>query len=205
MFRRLKKGNHGFSLIELIVCILMLSMVMGIIGLFVGTSTKSYNLVYEDANMQTEADIAMTYINDIAVEAKDYKAVSSYMHGSINCSALCMEAPDADNPADPYSYYIIWRQDDDNKLRFCKLAKSGLKSVKADGSIASAADIDIDATLTQAGVYSNPENFLAQYVTGFSAVVPEDTAFPVLQVTVRLKYGDSNFVSTKSIASRNIY
>ena len=183
----------------------MLSMVMGIIGLFVGTSTKSYNLVYEEANMQTEADIAMTYINDIAVEAKDYKAVSSYMHGSINCSALCMEAPDTDNPADTYSYYIIWHQDDDNKLRFCKLAKSALKSVKADGSIASAADIDIDATLTQAGVYGNPENFLAQYVTGFSAVAPRDTAFPVLQVTVRLKYGDSNFVSTKSIASRNIY
>lgn len=205
MFRRLKKDNHGFSLIELIVCILMLSMVMGIIGLFVGTSTKSYNLVYEEANMQTEADIAMTYINDIAVEAKDYKAVSSYMHGSINCSALCMEAPDTDNPADTYSYYIIWHQDDDNKLRFCKLAKSALKSVKADGSIVSAADIDIDATLTQAGVYGNPENFLAQYVTGFSAVAPEDTAFPVLQVTVRLKYGDSNFVSTKSIASRNIY
>lgn len=206
MLNNIKKDNKGFTLVELIVCILMLSMITGMIVIFVVSSNNSYNLIYDEVNMQTEADIAMTYINEIAVEAKDYVATAPYTISGVTYKALCMEASDPESVADAYCYYIIWHQDNDNKLRFCKLLKSdaNLKALSGHSSIDSVKDIDIDATLTAAGAYGNIENFLAQYVTEFNAVPPTDKTFPVLQVNIKLEYGGSSFVSTKNIASRNI-
>ena len=84
MFNKISKDDRGFSLIELIVCILMLGMVTGIIVIFVASSTNSYNLIYDEVNMQTEADVAMTYINELAVEAKDYTVTALFINKQIN-------------------------------------------------------------------------------------------------------------------------
>lgn len=204
---RLNLDNKGFSLVELIVCILILSLVSGIIVMFVASSTKSYNVVYDEVNMQTEADVAMTYIDELAVEAKGYVVDSFTNDAGVACTALCIEAPDPDGGAYPDSYYIIWHETDCGKLRFCKLVKDSTSLIHRDGvsTVEKISDISINYTLKKAGVYGNKENFLAEYVTSFRAVPPTDPdTFPVLQVSIGLEFGGSTFVASKNIASRNL-
>ena len=206
MLKRIKKDDRGFTLVELIVCILMMSMITGMVVIFVVSSTKSYNLICDEVSMQTEADVAMTFINEIAVEAKDYAATGSYDYSGITCNAICLEAPDPDSLTDAYCYYIIWHQNNDNVMRFCKILKSDtdIQMVSGRSEIESVDDIDIHQTLLKKSAYGNVQNFLAQYVTEFKAVPPTDNTFPVLQVSIKLEFGSSSFVSTKNIASRNI-
>ena len=74
--RALKKSNEGLSLVELVVTSLIMGMVSLIIVLFVSASRNSYTIVNNEVTMQTEADMAVTYISNYAEQAMDYRCVS---------------------------------------------------------------------------------------------------------------------------------
>lgn len=212
-----KQSNKGLSLIELIVSMLILGMVTGIVVILVISSSNSYNIVYNEVNMQTEADVALNYIDEIAVEAKGY-ATSNFTNAlGKQIASLCILAPGEAGDSDDY-YYIVWHEanknpdDNDNKLRFCKFKKDltpgetdpitwYAPSTRDDGIDA----IDINSTLYNNGFYGKTDNFLAKYVTDFKAVVPTDPhVFPMLQIKIGLKFADSKYSATKNIASRNL-
>ena len=203
----MKRNNKGFTLIELIVCILILSMISGIIVMFVSSSVNSYNVIYNEVNMQTEADVAMTYINELAIEAKDYKSTGAFVNsmGAV-CTALCMEAQD-NSGVDIDAYYIIWHQSNDNTMRFIRLSKndSALIPLLGLSDINGVRDIDVSRTLEGLNVYNSNSSFLCKYVTEFVAIPPTDPdTFPVLQVQISLEFAGSTFRASKNIASRNL-
>ncbi len=206
-------NDKGFTLIELIVCILMLSLISGMIAMFVVTSSNSYNSIHNEVQMQTEADVALTFINELAVEAKGY-GMQSFTVGdtdAVNCNAICILAPDSyaasisESEGVKNYYYIIWHQDNDNKLRFNKFEINDGALVKLEGhtELTSIADIDIAGTV--APLLNSNQCYLAQYVTGFSAELPdEEAAYPVLRLDIELEYAGSHFSAKKTIASRNL-
>ena len=68
-------GSAGFTLIELVVAIAIMSMViMAAAGLIVSAS-NSYRISNIEIELQMEAQTAMNQLNDILIEARQYSAV----------------------------------------------------------------------------------------------------------------------------------
>jgi prepilin-type N-terminal cleavage/methylation domain-containing protein len=211
--RKIITDNKGLTLIELIVCILMLSLISGMVAMFVMTSTNSYNIIHNEVQMQTEADVALTFINELAVEARDYGYVGNFTHATAGeCSAMCIYAPDSlaksvTETSVENCYYFIWHQNNDNKLRFCKfsIGDAGIVKLEGHSELNSIADIDIVQTVSSLIDANDARFYLAQYVTGFSAELPDDsTTYPVLRLNIELEYAGSHFSAKKTIASRNL-
>ena len=198
--KEIKKDNKGFTLIELIVCILILGIVSGIIVMFVISSTNSYNLVQSEAIMQTEADVALGYINEAAVSATSYKNTETYVNESgKTINAVCIGVPGG--------YHFLWFEKEEGKLRFIFLpvSDSHLVPTALNGVIKKADDIDIKETLRNKSAYGKTEHFLCQYVTDFSVTLPEVISGDrILKVNIKLQYADKGFETTKLIASRNL-
>ena len=69
---RCKDDQRGFTLIELIVTILIMSIVMVAAAGFIITAANSYRVANIEVELQSEAQIAMNQFNDILIEAKEY-------------------------------------------------------------------------------------------------------------------------------------
>lgn len=73
MRKKLKKDQRGFTLVELIVTILIMSIVMVAAAGFLITAVNSYRVANIELELQSEAQVAMNQFNDILIEAKQYK------------------------------------------------------------------------------------------------------------------------------------
>lgn len=71
----MKKDQRGFTLVELIVAILIMSMVMLAAAGFVVSAANSYRVSNIEIELQMEAQIAVNQFSDILIEAKDYTVV----------------------------------------------------------------------------------------------------------------------------------
>lgn len=65
-------GNKGFTLIELVVAIAIMSMVMIAAAGLIVSASNSYRLSNIEIELQMEAQTAMNQLNDILIEAKQY-------------------------------------------------------------------------------------------------------------------------------------
>ncbi|MBQ9119283.1 MAG: prepilin-type N-terminal cleavage/methylation domain-containing protein [Lachnospiraceae bacterium] len=65
----MKKDQRGFTLVELIVAILIMSMVMLAAAGFVVSAANSYRVSNIEIELQMEAQIAVNQFNDILIEA----------------------------------------------------------------------------------------------------------------------------------------
>lgn len=77
MLKKLKKDRRGFTLVELIVTILIMSIVMAAAAGFVITAANSYRVANIEIRLQTEAQTAMNQFNDILIEANSYSVVKN--------------------------------------------------------------------------------------------------------------------------------
>lgn len=68
-----KKDQRGFSLVELIVTILIMSVVMLAAAGFLITSTNSYRVSNIEIKLQMEAQTALAQLTDILMEAQSYQ------------------------------------------------------------------------------------------------------------------------------------
>lgn len=210
MFKRLEKSNKGFTLIELIVTILIMSIMAGAVTLFFNAARNSYGAVHEEVTMQTEADIAMNFIDDIAQGAVSYRydeniAISdgAEIH---EFTILTIEIYEPD----PYYYFFVHAKDF-KEMRFYKV-KSGetnpAKLAWVEGATTGLiSNIDINKTLKNNGIFNkaNQRCFVAGYVTNFTANIPDDVNKKgLLCIKIDLEYGNSTFSSSKNIASRNV-
>ncbi len=133
--------NKGFSLVELIVSILIMSVITGIVVILLSSSTRTYRIVSTDAIVQNEAELVRNFINEIAIEAV---AIGSSEVGDDGDHCIWFLAPD--NEADDntkYSYYFIFHEADSNVLRYGKYecdtanASTGIKvKIKKDDNTA---------------------------------------------------------------------
>lgn len=212
-----KVNNQGFSLVELIVTILISSMVMTMVMIFVSVTRNSYDRVNKDTVLQTEAQMATSYIGDIAIEAKKCE-FTSFSDGGLNYQVLSIKAPDAEYVSGTkYDYYyIILFENDTKTLRFCKvkddaiLQADGTYELPSDSELVFAAgtnDIDYKTMLGSGhkNVIGNKRALLAQYVTGMNVTIPDTTSGEKLvRIQLTFTYGDSVYTTTKNIASRNL-
>ena len=73
MWKKQKSDQRGFTLIELIVTIMIMSIVMVAAAGFIITAANSYRVANIELELQTEAQAAMNQLNDILIEAKRYE------------------------------------------------------------------------------------------------------------------------------------
>ena len=69
MWKKQKSDQRGFTLIELIVTIMIMSIVMVAAAGFIITAANSYRVANIELELQTEAQAAMNQLNDILIEA----------------------------------------------------------------------------------------------------------------------------------------
>lgn len=72
MRKKLKEDQRGFTLIELIVTVMIMSIVMVAAAGFIITAANSYRVANIEVQLQTEAQMAMNQFNDILIGAKSY-------------------------------------------------------------------------------------------------------------------------------------
>lgn len=65
----MKKNNHGFTLIELIVAIAIFMIVSTVVFQFVVTAANSYQRQSRDVELQYEAQLTMNQLQDMLVDA----------------------------------------------------------------------------------------------------------------------------------------
>lgn len=201
-----KVNNKGLTLIELIVTTLIMSMVVGIVVIFVASSRNSYIVVHNEAVMQTEAEVAMTYITDIVEEATAYR-VTGYYEETVGAdlksyNVLVMKATDSV----PYYYFIV-HDVSTGYLKFCRTKCSDEERLKwvSESEKDNINNIDVSATLEACHIYddANKRSFLANYVTNFNPVIPDGNK-GLLKLYIEFEYGDSSYSIEKNITSRNI-
>ena len=73
MWKKQKSDQRGFTLIELIVTIMIMSIVMVAAAGFIITAANSYRVANIELELQTEAQAAMNQLKDILIEAKRYE------------------------------------------------------------------------------------------------------------------------------------
>lgn len=76
----MKKNNSGFSLIELVVAIAVLSIVSTAIFQFMIVSSKHYQKQTREVELQFEAQLAMNQLQDLVIDAA--KGISYSVNGS---------------------------------------------------------------------------------------------------------------------------
>ncbi|MCI8308102.1 MAG: type II secretion system protein [Lachnospiraceae bacterium] len=203
---QLRQSNKGVTLIELIVTILIMSIMAGCLGLFISASRNSSFRISNETALQTESDIAMTFLTDIAEEASAYRIAEEHMTDAEGVerqyNVLCMQVYDSAK----YFCFIV-HDVTGEELRFLKVKGSDSEKLKwtAGTSGDNINNIDIKDTLTVNNI-NNPANkrcFLASYVTGFKTVIPSGKG-GLLQVSIKLEYGGNTYSANKNISSRNI-
>jgi prepilin-type N-terminal cleavage/methylation domain-containing protein len=112
-------NNRGFSLIELIVAMAVLVVIGGCIYGFVSTSTKTYNSVSQDVDLQEEAQLAMNQLESIVMNAQDGVSYDEdkktlYIYNDEECYKVAKGDSAASQDVNSLYYSILPRSKDPN-------------------------------------------------------------------------------------------
>jgi hypothetical protein len=172
---------------ELIVTILMTAIVAAIVSMFISVSRTSYDEVKKEAVLQEEAQMAGSYIGDIAIEASEC-TFTDYGGNKV----LTIKAPDPEyvsGTLDHYYFIILWEAST-KTLRFCTVKDTG-------------APLNYSVVLPT--IIGEPRALLAKYVEKMEVVTPDAaTGTKLTKITLTLKYRDREYVLTKNITGRNL-
>lgn len=86
----MKKDQRGFTLVELIVAILIMSIVMLAAAGFIVSAANSYRVSNIEIELQMEAQTAVNQLNDILIEAKEY-TVQENAGGAVSLTVISAE------------------------------------------------------------------------------------------------------------------
>ena len=121
------KNNKGFTLVELIICIVIFGIIVAAVFGFMISGSKSYETVNGRVNLQMDSQLTMNFINEYLIDCD----TAVYSDGS-NMLCLINEAP-----AGEYIAYVFQFIDADNTLYFSKSkSQSNSVTLNADGSFA---------------------------------------------------------------------
>ena len=214
----LKLNNKGLSLVELIVTILLMSAVMGIILIFISSSRNVYQVVETQAGLQTEAEIAKSFISELAVEATD---VGTFTYSDNSASGIWILAPDnsysglntvtdastgtTSTVSMDYKYYFILLEKANSVLRYCTLDDEDTRLLDASGNKLGTG-VDYAALFSSeasggTGTYGDPYSLLAEHVTGISCSVSQTS---LISIVLNLEYNSTAYTTTINVAGRNI-
>ncbi len=162
--RDFKRDDRGFSLVELIVAMLIMSVIVLMVVLMISTSRRTYNTVKTDAVLQSEAEIVRNFIGEIAVEAKSW-GQKEYIDGTDSYRFIWLKAPDNDKTGVDrnYFYYIFLLKGD--KLRYGKFPESAALNNVTDSKIFGTGFTFPDADSYGFNILTDPYTLLAEHLS----------------------------------------
>lgn len=214
--KKCKLNNKGVTLIELVVVILMMGLISMMLVVFVSTSRVSYQSVSTEIQLQDEASFAMSYIEEIAVEAKycspEVKTVN-FEDGS-SMDVFYILAPDTETviTSEKNYYYFIALERETGTLRFIRLPEP--QKGEEDPAVICdlKGDVNIKETLEGRRLYGNSRKLLAKNVKVFRG---EDGTIEkggldvnvkdnLIEVKIVFELMDKEYTSDKIFLGRNI-
>ncbi len=128
-----KMDNHGFSLVETIVSVLIVAIIMLGISGFLMTSRVIYTKVSVSGKLQEEANVTINFINELLVEAQDYGWNKDVTLFGTDYTVLCIKTldntPDVNDSLTEAEkrtnilkqcYYFILVDESDGKIYYTK-------------------------------------------------------------------------------------
>lgn len=103
---REKDGCNGFTLVEVIIVVAIMSMVILAITMMMSTSTRIYRRESQDIDLQQEAQSSMNQLEDMIVSANQLRFVYYHTGASDETTVIDYEAIDEGNTKQ--HYFIIW-------------------------------------------------------------------------------------------------
>lgn len=185
-----KLNNAGFSLVELIVTVLLMSMVMGIVVIFISTSRNYYQVVDAEAVLQAEAQAASGYLYELLLESTDVKETGDFAAAQAGGTAEDGTVRALSIKSSAGYSYIVWEKDN-GILRYCNYAGTDCGSHE---------DV-IRNNINTADAIGNRYKLLAEHVTDL--VLAKDMGKNLYKVTLKLNYGGREYITTLAVAARN--
>lgn len=149
----MRLGRKGFSLVEVIVSLAIMTIVAGSIGAFMVAGNNSYMRGNREVTIQEEAQLTANQIIDLIIDVKKgitYTASGDPTNGN---AELCLYNAEGET-----AYKLEWQGGDVNKI-FLYEAESVLDA--SNNSITANFD-------------NSQANLLAEYVTNFVVEIPDD-------------------------------
>lgn len=205
------KENKGFSLVELVVTILMMGLVSLMLVTFISSSRRNYTNLSTEVQLQNEANFAMSYIGDVAVEAEEFTAMESFNDGRTTLDAFCIKAPDSAAKivsAKDYYYFIARERvtdpttgTEEGTLRFIKLDGSqvSMKTVK-DADDNDVVTIDVEKTLREHKVSGEGRHLLAKHSKDMNVEIDGS----LIKITINFELLGEEYCAYKVVSGRNI-
>ena len=215
--RQIHTDNSGYSLVELIVTILVMSMVTGMVVMLITTSRNTYKIVNTDAQLQGEVQTIKNFISEIAIEASSNGEFSYVTSGGYTNKCIwfiARENEETDVLADSlrqYCYFILYEQKD-KVLRYGRILASDPRIVKNDRILnpADFSSTDYEQLMGPVaaggiGISGDKYGLLANYIEAISCSSTKDsrTARGLITVGLRLEYADQEYVTTLNLEGRN--
>ncbi len=198
-------NNNGYSLVELIVSILIMSMIGGIIVMLISSSRNTYNVVNTEAVIQQESEAVRTFVNELAIEAYDCTNSgdpSAYGY-AIDCGGgdkcIWILAPDNhQGPTVDYSnyYYFLFLEGSSHCLRYVRISASEIADINDTDNIIAL----LKGNDSSYKVFGDDYSLLAEHISDIRC----KRSGNLITVSVALSFNDQSPLKTMVFNGRNM-
>lgn len=178
--------EKGFSLVEVLVTVAILSFLIFAICTFMTTSSNMYKESSREIDLQQEAQTTMNQLNDMLLSANKFSV--SYKNQGLDNEVAVMFSQSLEELDTKVKYCIIWMKER-GKLYFIKKDDT-FTFAGTEGEITSLCDSVTDEA-----------NLMAEYIK--SMVSAQSADKQAVSITIKFIIRDDHYEITKQIKFRN--
>ncbi|MDD6810950.1 MAG: prepilin-type N-terminal cleavage/methylation domain-containing protein [Lachnospiraceae bacterium] len=198
-------NQSGFTLVELLICIAILSVVAASVCSFIIVGSKSYASANTEISLQQEAQMAMNQMSDVIIDTTRSVNYIGYPEGSTSGELAEKDADFSFQAVDKtLTLYNGEENGKDGSGNPIIVAGSGNQKnyqfywSKADEELYYS-EIDV----TQDSFSGAERVLLAEHVSGFSADLSQVEEKRIVQLTLTFAYNGKEYTTTNNITIRN--
>lgn len=180
--------KNGFSLVEVLVTVAILSILILAICAFMTIGSNLYKKSSREIDLQQEAQTTMNQLNDMILSAT--KLNVSYKNPGSDHEVAVMFVQTTEETNTKVSYIIIWMKER-QKLYFLKKDTSFIFT----GTESEISDL--------CNVVTDEANLMGQYIKSMEIDTSELTANQAISITIRFEIKNDKYDMTKEIKLRN--
>lgn len=178
--------GKGFSLVEVLATVAILSFLIFAICTFMTTSSNLYKESSREINLQQEAQTTMNQLNDLLLSANKFSV--SYINQGLDNEVAVMFSKSIEEVNTKVSYCIIWMKEN-GKLYLIKKDDT-FTFAGTGGEITRLCDSVTDEA-----------NLMAEYIK--SMVIDQSVDQQAVSITINFNIQDDHYDLTKQIKFRN--